>query len=75
MKTIILYSPWHELEFLNPVFRTFIGTLLHVWLHILLCATSVMYTILLRVAVDRVASATPVATESDNWRKKKIVGN
>lgn len=66
-KTIVLYSPRHgELEFLNSVFLIFVGTLLYVWLHILLCVALVMDIILLRVAVDRVASAALVAVESGN---------
>lgn len=70
-ETTVLYSPWHgKLEFLNSAFLTFVGTLLYVWLHILLCVTLVMSIILLKVAVDRVASAGPVAIESGNRRKK-----
>lgn len=68
-KTVVLYSPWHELEFLNSAFLTFVGTLLCVWLHLSLCVALVMCIILLRVAVGRLASAAPVAIESGYWRK------
>lgn len=39
-----------------------------------LCVTLVMSVIILKVAVDRVASAGLVAIESGNWRKKSSKG-